>query len=122
MYTHTDVCEDTLLQRMRQAGRPALRTLNQGLEAVSVVGLPRKDSCEKGVFLKQTAVTLPCARPPHISQAARDVLSVPRAIALPLYLLKNTRIIARNHYSQIPPRKVLYAGVKSTQNGPSWAI
>ena len=37
-------------------------------------------------------------------------------------LIKNTRIIVRNHYSQIPPRKVLYPGVKSTQNGPSWAI
>ena len=36
--------------------------------------------------------------------------------------IKNTRIIARNHYSQIPPRKVLYPGVKSTKNGPSWAI
>ena len=35
---------------------------------------------------------------------------------------KNTRIIARNHFSQIPPGKVLYPGVKSTQNGPSWAI
>ena len=35
---------------------------------------------------------------------------------------KSTRIIARNHYSQIPARKVLYPGVKSTQNGPSWAI
>ena len=36
--------------------------------------------------------------------------------------IKNTRIIARSHYSQIPPRKVLYPGVKPTQNGPSWAI
>ena len=36
--------------------------------------------------------------------------------------IKSTRIIARNHYSQIPPRKLLYPGVKSTQNGPSWAI
>ena len=38
------------------------------------------------------------------------------------HVYRNTRIIARNHYSQIPPRKVLYPGVKSTQNGPSWAI
>ena len=40
----------------------------------------------------------------------------------PYPFIKNTRIIARNHYSQIPARKVLYPGVKSTQNGPSWAI
>ena len=37
-------------------------------------------------------------------------------------IIENTRIIARNHYSQIPHMKVLYPGVKSTQNGPSWAI
>ena len=36
--------------------------------------------------------------------------------------LKKARIIARNHYSQIPPREMLHPGVKSTQNGPSWAI
>ena len=36
-------------------------------------------------------------------------------------IIKNTRIIARNHYSQIPPRKNLYPGMKSTQNGQSWA-
>ena len=33
-----------------------------------------------------------------------------------------TRIIARSHYSQIPPRKVLCPGVKSTHHGPSSAI
>ena len=37
-------------------------------------------------------------------------------------LFKNTRIIARNHYSQIPHMKVLFPGVKSTHHGPSWAI
>ena len=35
---------------------------------------------------------------------------------------KNTRMIARNHYSQIPHMKVLYPGVKSAHHGPSWAI